>query len=74
MLALLLISDTIVIRPFLHKHAERAEYQRTPEPKRASREVQCLVNRQGNAKLEGESQVFEKIDPRVWDGANYLLV
>jgi len=33
-----------------------------------------LVNRQGNAKLEGESQVFEKIEPRVWDGANYLLV
>jgi hypothetical protein len=26
----LLISETIVVRPFLHKHAEHAEYHRSP--------------------------------------------
>jgi hypothetical protein len=29
-LAMLLISETIVVRPFFHKHAEHAEYHRTP--------------------------------------------
>jgi hypothetical protein len=30
----LLISETIVVRPFLHKHAEHAEYHRSPAPRR----------------------------------------
>ena len=32
-LAMLLISETIVVRPFFHKHAEHAEYHRTPVPR-----------------------------------------
>ena len=29
-LVMLLISETIDVRPFLHKHAEHAEYNRSP--------------------------------------------
>jgi hypothetical protein len=60
-LAMLLISETIVIRPFLHKHAEHAEYHRSPELKKASREVQWLVYRQCQKKLEGSDlKLFKK--------------
>jgi hypothetical protein len=73
-LEMLLISEAICSRSFLQKHAEHAEYHRTPVQK-ATREVQWMVNRQGKAKLEGLFQVFlKKISSDEETRETYLLV